>query len=556
MAHYRKRCLEHRQRRLLDTASASNPDQSPFTIAEGIPGYAAALMLERGVKFERYTIEAPLGQGGMGHVYRAQDGRLGRRVALKVISERLASPEASARLVREARAAAALDHPNVVAVFDVGEHEGVPFIVMELVDGRTLRETMGDSGEARAPLAARVGWLADAGRALAAAHRKGLVHRDVKPENVMIRSDGVVKVLDFGIARRDSVDSAAPAQALPTLTLEGVKLGTPLYMAPEQIRGDPLDGRADQFSWGVVAYEILAGRLPWRGVDALAAMASVLTDPVGRDALDAASVPRAVQDVVLRALSRRPEDRFASMDDAVRALEAAARGDEPAGVPGPSATAAQLFSTSEVRAVLDHAIERQAQTQGSTKLGFDDLLAVAAEVGIDPDSLREASRALRASKQEPNSLTLDAKKRDAWLRRQRRNFRRHAGIYAIVNAAILVLGLLLLPFTPWWIWFLPALGWGVGLAIHALVAFTADEGDFVEHEQGLQWWEENRRRQHDERMALSEGRWSAAPRARIDPESQVERDRLRVAVDTHGKHEAAEQEAEEAERWPPERQRR
>jgi serine/threonine-protein kinase len=524
-------------------------------------------MLEPGVKFERYTIEAPLGQGGMGHVYRAEDGRLGRRVALKVISERLASPEASARLLREARAAAALNHPNAVAVFDVGEHEGVPYIVMELVDGRTLREALGEGGDARAPLSTRVEWLADAGRALAAAHRTGLVHRDVKPENVMIRNDGVVKVLDFGIARRDSVavDSAGPAQtsALPTLTLEGVKLGTPLYMAPEQIRGDALDGRADLFSWGVVAYETLAGRLPWRGADALAAMASVLTDPVGREALDAASVPRAVQDVVLRALARRAEDRFASMADAVRALEAAARGGEPAGVPAaPSDTAAQLFSTGEVQEVLGKAIERQAQAQGSTKLSFDDLLAVAAEVGIDPDSLREASRALRVRKEESDSLAPERGKRDAWLRRQRRNFGRHAGVYAIVNAPILALGLLLLPFTPWWLWFLPALAWGTALAIHGFLALTANDDDFAEHEAGMRWWEENRRSQHDQATARSKELGAAAPRARIDVGSQVEPDKLRVAAGARGQREAAEQEAEEAqgaeraERWPPERERR
>ena len=518
-------------------------------------------MLEPGVKFERYTIEAPLGQGGMGHVYRAQDARLGRGVALKVISEHLASPEASARLVREARAAAALDHPNAVAVFDVGEHEGVPYIVMELVDGRTLREAISD---ASAPLSTRFAWLADAGRALAAAHRKGLVHRDVKPENVMIRNDGVVKVLDFGIARRDSVavDPAAPthasALAVPSrLTLEGVKLGTPLYMAPEQIRDDALDGRADQFSWAVVAYEILAGRLPWRGADALAAMASVLTDPVARDALAAASVPRAVQDVILRALSKRPADRFASMDDAVRALEAAARGDEPAGVSGPNDTAAQLFSTSEVREVIDKASLRQAETQGSIKLGFDDLLAIAEEVGIDPDSLREASRALRVRKQESEAPAPGAKKLEAWLRRQRRDFGRHAGVYAIVNAAILVLGLFLLPFTPWWIWFLPALGWGIGLAIHALVAFTADEGDFAEHEQGMRWWEEKRRRSHDERMmALSEGHSATLPRARLDVGSKLERERRRIAPDARGERENAEQGTEETDHRPPARRQR
>src|SRR5262249_21651489 len=145
----------------------------------------------------------------------------------------------------------------------------------------------------------RAARLADVARALASAHKRGLVHRDVKPENVMVRDDGMVKVLDFGIARlsRSAVDPAARTQtpALATLTVDGAKLGTPVYMAPEQIRGDPLDGRADQFSWGVMAYELLTGRLPWRGADdALAVMASVLTDPVDRAPLDEAGVPPAL----------------------------------------------------------------------------------------------------------------------------------------------------------------------------------------------------------------------------------------------------------------------
>jgi serine/threonine-protein kinase len=355
----------------------------------------------------------------------------------------------------------------------------------------------------------------------------------------MIRDDGVVKVLDFGIARRmgGAVDPTATTQtpALPTLTLEGVALGTPLYMAPEQIRGDALAGAADQFSWGVVAYELLAGRLPWRGADALAAMASVLTDPVDREALDRASVPRSVQDVVMRALSKRAEDRFASMDDAVRALEAAARGEAASPAPA-GATAAQRFSTAEVREVLGKAIERQAETQGSTKLGFADLLAVAAEVGIDPASLREASRALRMRDEQASAVGSTTERRDAWLRRQRRSFQRHAGVYAIVNGAILIFGLVLLSFTPWWIWFLPALGWGIGLAIHALVALTANADDWTEHEEGMHHWNEQRRRKHEERMARGaekRGQRLARPQ-RIDVGSKQEVARLRVAADTGG----------------------
>ena len=519
-------------------------------------------MLKPGDTFERYTIEAPLGQGGMGCVYRAHDARLGRRVALKVISDGQrdgqADADANARLVREARAAAAFDHPNAVSIFDVGEYGGAPFIVMELVLGRTLRDTVGD---ASVPAATRVAELADIARALAVAHKRGLVHRDIKPENVMVREDGVVKVLDFGIARRQggSIDprGESDAPALPTLTLEGVKLGTPVYMAPEQIRGNAFDGRTDQFAWGVVAYELLTGRLPWSGGrDAIAAMASVLTDRVDGAPLDQAAVPRAIQDVIFRALEKRPEDRFPSMDDVAQALEAAVReAHDPASAkprqarerPPQGATEAQRFSTGEVRDVLAKAIDQQAERQGSTKLGFEDLLAIAAEVGIDPDSLREASRALRASKQEPSATGGDfVKKRDAWIRQQRRNLYRHAGVYGIVNAAILVLGLVLLSFTPMWIWFLPLLAWGIGLAIHALIALTASEEDFREHDEAMKWWHENQRHRHDERMARRAPDEAprieapAEPRVRFEPSPE----KVRVApVDTGREHDAGDEAA-------------
>ena len=354
--------------------------------------------------------------------------------------------------------------------------------------------------------------LVDVARALGAAHQRGLVHRDVKPENVMVRDDGVVKVLDFGIARRTDVDPGSATQpALQTLTLDGIKLGTPVYMAPEQIRGDKLDGRADQFAWGVLAYELLVGKLPWRGAsDALAVMASALTDPVDHVALEQAGVSPAVARVVLRALEKRPNDRFASMDELAGALESAARGEplvEPAKAgPVVSTTMAQQFSTSEVNEVLSHAIERQAATQDSVKLSFDDLIAIAAEVGVDVESLREASRALRTRDEEQLTARAKDAKRDAWLRQQRLVFYRHAGIYAIVNAALLVLGLLLLTFTPWWIWCVPALAWGAGLAIHALVVFTYTEQDWSEHNATAQWWLDNRQPE----LALAQGAHATA----------------------------------------------
>ena len=449
-------------------------------------------MLRAGEAFERYTIEALIGQGGMGCVYRAFDPRLGRRVALKVISESSTHTAANARLLREARAAAAFDHPNAVAIFDVGELDGAPYIVMELVEGRTLRQAAGD---VTPPVSTRLAQLSGVARALAAAHQRGLVHRDIKPENVMVRDDGMVKVLDFGIAGRTggSVDPRSATQAaLPTLTVEGVKLGTPVYMAPEQIRGNELDGRADQFAWGVLAYELLAGELPWHGSDALAIMASVLTDPVEGAALDRAGVPLAVAQVVRRALEKKPENRFASMDELRSALESAERGEPPtqpakSGLVG-GATFAQQFSTSEVNEVLGRAIEQQATRQGSVKLGFDDLIAVAAEVGVDVDSLREASRVLRLRGEQRGTTLANAAQRDAWLQQRRLTFYRHAGIYAIVNAAILTLGLGLFSFPQWWIWFLPALLWGVGVAIHGLIALTSNEHDWTEHNQSMQWW--------------------------------------------------------------------
>ncbi len=542
-------------------------------------------MLKPGDSFERYTIEAPIGSGGMGSVYRALDTRLGRRVALKVLADRVTGPHATARLVREARAAAALDHPNAVAIFDTGDVDGTPYIVMELVDGQTLRQVIGDAAVSQAT---RVAQLADVGRALGAAHKRGLVHRDVKPENVMIREDGMVKVLDFGIARRahGDVDPAGPTQtpAISTLTIDGLKLGTPVYMAPEQIRGDQLDGRADQFSWGVVAYELLTGKLPWRGNDALAAMASALTEPARRDALDEAGVSRGVQDVVLRALAKRPEERFASMEEAVAALVAAGRGEAAAPDPPPGATAAQRFSTGEVREVLARAVERQAEKDGGTKLAFDDLLAIAAEVGVDPESLREASRALRAPRERGASGGADgsgapkgeqaieragapsgeiAAKRAAWLRRRRRDFNRHLAVFVICNAALLVLGLVLLSFTPWWIWPIPGLLWAVGLAIHGFVALTSSEDDWDEENERMQWWNEERRRRHEERMAALgrgappprriEARRLEEPRPRIAGGRGVgqeqEKERLRLASDTGSDRAAeAEEEAAEAER--------
>ena len=284
-----------------------------------------------GDTIDRYSIEALLGEGGMGAVYRAHDMRLNRKVALKVLKVTEGkTAAAAARLLREARNVASFEHPNAVTIFDVGEVDGSPYIAMELINGKTLRDTIG------APIAfvQRILWLVDAGRALAAAHEIGLVHRDVKPENIMVRDDGCVKVLDFGIARKVQQPNADASGALPAAEgaarpKEGKKpskpiVGSPLYMSSERLAGKPADGRSDEFSWGVSAFHILAGKSPWgehrNAVELYAAIMFADPEPL-REAVP--EVPESVVKVIEKAMAKKPEDRFASMDEAVDAIEAA-----------------------------------------------------------------------------------------------------------------------------------------------------------------------------------------------------------------------------------------
>ena len=281
-------------------------------------------MEEAPATIDRYAIDAVLGEGGMGRVYRATDPRLGRRVALKVLlasgSSERARAVARARMMREARAAAAFNHPNVVAVYDVGEFEGNPFIAMELVSGTTLRDTFQD---AYLPQAQKLAWLLDVARGLGAAHRAGLVHRDVKPENVMITDEGVVKILDFGIARATeteaTVDPVAPTFA--TFTARGVAVGTPQYMPPEQLNGEELDGRTDQFAWGVMAWEALAGVSPWGGKSGAQLITAVLSTPVKPLTELLPNVDPQLSNAIARALKKNRDERFPTMDALIAAIE-------------------------------------------------------------------------------------------------------------------------------------------------------------------------------------------------------------------------------------------
>ena len=246
----------------------------------------------------RYRLEQPLGHGGMASVYLARDTELDRPVALKLLAENLGGDESlQRRFVREARLAARLSHPNVVSVYDAGEDDGRPYIVMEYVDGENLAELLSRCG--RIPPDEARGLALQAAHGLAHAHNAGLVHRDVKPQNLILRGDGTLKVADFGIAR---------AAETTALTQAGTVLGTAAYLSPEQALGEEVTPATDVYSLGAVLYELLTGQPPFQ--------AETLDDLAQRPAMDVApvrelvpEVPRDLEDVVMHCLARNPEYR-------------------------------------------------------------------------------------------------------------------------------------------------------------------------------------------------------------------------------------------------------
>ncbi|MGE5717975.1 MAG: protein kinase domain-containing protein, partial [Acidobacteriota bacterium] len=279
------------------------------------------MSLSRGSRLGPYVVLAPLGAGGMGEVWRARDGRLGREVAIKTLPEALASDgDARARFTREARAIAALSHPNVLAIFDVGEEAGVVYAVTELLEGTNLRAHLADG-----PLPAHrtADWALQIAEGLAAAHEKGIVHRDLKPENVFLTRDGRVKLLDFGLARREEAITDDAKTLTRSLTTDpGTILGTAAYMSPEQARGLPADHRSDLFSFGAVLWEMLAGRRVFSGASAAEMLASVLRD--APPALpEAGGLAGALAEVAGHCLEKDPALRFQSARDLVFALRAA-----------------------------------------------------------------------------------------------------------------------------------------------------------------------------------------------------------------------------------------
>jgi serine/threonine protein kinase/tetratricopeptide (TPR) repeat protein len=283
------------------------------------------LTLAAGSRLGPYEILSPLGAGGMGEVYRARDTRLGRDVAVKVLPpEFSADAERLRRFEQESRAAGALNHPNILTIFDVGDHDHSPYVVSELLEGETLRQRLAG---AALPQRKAVDYALQIARGLAAAHEMGIVHRDLKPENLFLTRDGRVKILDFGLAKLVSpkVGRAAETNAptTPVFTEAGRILGTTGYMSPEQVRGQPADHRSDIFSFGSVLYEMLTGKRAFIRDTGVETMSAILKEEPPLLSSSPSVLPPGIDRVVRRCLEKNREERFQSASDLAFALEVA-----------------------------------------------------------------------------------------------------------------------------------------------------------------------------------------------------------------------------------------
>src|SRR5580704_12932087 len=268
-----------------------------------------------------YRVLEKIGSGAMGEVFRARDERLGRDVALKLIRPASSdNPDHLRRFELEARAAAALNHPNIVAIYDVGFSDGTPYIVCELLEGKTLRKRL---AEGALPVRTVIDYSLQIVQGLIAAHDHRIVHRDLKPENLFVTSDGWVKILDFGVAKLQSSpeDSARSVEELTTVTKSGAVIGTVAYMSPEQLRGKPVDHRSDIFSIGAILYEMLTGRRAFRGETEVDTITAVLKEDPPEINLEQAGVPESVLQIVRHCLEKEPENRFQSARDLGFALD-------------------------------------------------------------------------------------------------------------------------------------------------------------------------------------------------------------------------------------------
>ncbi|GBC76628.1 Serine/threonine-protein kinase PknB [bacterium HR08] len=271
--------------------------------------------LQPGAVLSHYQIQAWVARGGMAEVYRAVDLRLGRTVAIKILSPSLmADPEARRRFFREARAASALQHPNICAVYEVGEAEGIVFIAMPYIAGRTLKEIL---EQGPVPLERALGYAIDIADALEEAHRQGIIHRDIKPSNVIVDERDRAIVLDFGLAKRVRLEGRDPGEALTLsqITTTSALIGTTPYMSPEQVRGEPLDARSDIFAFGTLLYELLTGQRPFRGATTVEVLHAILHDEPEPMSAIGPPVDFELERIVRKALRKNPADRYQTISE-------------------------------------------------------------------------------------------------------------------------------------------------------------------------------------------------------------------------------------------------
>jgi serine/threonine-protein kinase len=276
------------------------------------------MALKPGTQLGSYEITSLLGSGGMGQVYRAKDFKLERDVAIKVLREELAAdPERLRRFEQEARSASALNHPNIITIYDIGKHEITPYIAMEYVEGKTLRKIL---AEGPLPTKKLLQLGTQIAEGLAKAHSAGIVHRDLKPENLMVSSDGYVKILDFGLAKLRPQPSETDSEA-PTVTRESAVMGTVGYMSPEQAKGQPADFHSDQFSFGAILYEMVTGRRAFQRDSSVQTLSAIIDqEPASITALHP-ETPAHLRVIVERCLAKNPEERYDSSRDLARELK-------------------------------------------------------------------------------------------------------------------------------------------------------------------------------------------------------------------------------------------
>jgi serine/threonine protein kinase len=281
------------------------------------------MRLTSGTRLGPYEIQSSVGAGGMGEVYRARDTRLDRTVGIKILPAAVSSdPDRLLRFQHEARILSTLNHPNVLAIFDVGEQNDVRYLVSEFLEGQSLREVLAAGALPRHKATV---YALEIAKGLAAAHEKAVVHRDLKPDNIFITADDRAKILDFGLAKQTATESAtdeSPTMTVAAPTTPGTVMGTVGYMSPEQVRGQPVDHRSDIFSFGAVLYEMVSGKRAFSGESSVEAMNAILKEDVAELSASGGPVSPGLDRIIRRCLEKKPERRFQSASDLAFAIEA------------------------------------------------------------------------------------------------------------------------------------------------------------------------------------------------------------------------------------------